>query len=133
MFLHLLNNEQKELFLDLAIKAAEANGVVEIEEKNLLKAFSIEMQIPSRYSTEKTTDDILNRLSKITNEKEKKILSFELIGIIFTDGTYDDEEKAFMTRISEHLNIPMNVIEKMINVLGEYKNVYEKICDIVLK
>lgn len=133
MFLHLLNNEQKELFLDLAIKAAEANGVVELEEKNLLKAFSIEMQIPSRYKTEKTTDEILAQLSKISNEREKKILSFELIGILLADGTYDDKEKVFITQISEQSNIPIDEIEKMINVIDEYKAVYNKICDIVLR
>lgn len=133
MFLHLLNNEQRELFLDLAIKATEANGVVEIEEKNMLKAFSIEMQIPFRYTTKKTTDEILSRLSDITTEKEKKILSFELIGILLADGIYDEEEKTFMIQISERANISMDVIEKMINVLDEYRNIFEKICDIVLK
>lgn len=133
MFLHLLNNEQRELFLDLAIKATEANGVVEIEEKNMLKAFSLEMQIPFRYTTKKTTDEILSRLSDITTEKEKKILAFELIGILLADGIYDEEEKTFMIQISERANISMDVIEKMINVLDEYRNIYEKICDIVLK
>lgn len=132
MFLNLLNNEQKELFLDLAIKAAEANGVVALEEKNMLKAFSIEMQIPARYRTEKKTDEILDSLTRITNYKEKKIISFELIGILFSDGTYDNQEREFMNQILERSEIQMEVIEKMISVLAEYKSIYEKMYDLVL-
>ena len=45
MFLYLINEKQKNLFLKLALKAAEANGVVELQEKNMLKAFSKEMGI----------------------------------------------------------------------------------------
>lgn len=47
MFLNLLNSRQKTLFLNLAIKAAEANDVVELAEKNMLKAYGIEMEIES--------------------------------------------------------------------------------------
>lgn len=36
MFLNSLSKKQKNLFMDLAIKAAEANGVVELAEKNML-------------------------------------------------------------------------------------------------
>ncbi len=133
MFLNLLNNNQKELFLDLAIKAAEANGVVEIEEKNMLKAFSIEMQIPARYETIKSIDEILDTLEKITAEKERRILTFELIGIIFADGQYDKREETFMSRISEKSGISMEQIQEMIEVLSEYEKVYDKICNVVLK
>lgn len=133
MFLNLLNNNQKELFLDLAIKAAEANGVVEIEEKNMLKAFSIEMQIPARYETIKSIDEILDTLEKITAEKERRILTFELIGIIFADGQYDKREETFMSRVSEKSGISMEKIQEMIEVLSEYEKVYDKICNVVLK
>ncbi len=133
MFLNLLNNNQKELFLDLAIKAAEANGVVEIEEKNMLKAFSIEMQIPARYETIKSTDEILDALEKITTDKERRILTFELIGIMFADGQYDKQEEAFMSRISERTGVSMGEIQEMIEVLSEYEKVYKKICNVVLK
>ena len=40
MFLNSLNNSQKSLFIELAIKAAESNGIVPIEEKNMLKGIS---------------------------------------------------------------------------------------------
>ena len=63
MFLNNLNNKQKKLFIQLAIKAAEANGIVELEEKNMLKSFAIEMNIPPVYNTENNLETILNEFS----------------------------------------------------------------------
>ena len=51
MFLNGLKNSQKSLFMALAIKAAESNGVVPLEQKNMLKAFAIEMGITPVYHT----------------------------------------------------------------------------------
>ena len=45
MFLRPLNNEQKELFLSLALAAASANNVLEDSERALLAAYADEMSI----------------------------------------------------------------------------------------
>ena len=56
MFLSNLNNNQKNLFIQLAIKAAESNGVVPIEQKNMLKAFAMEMNTSPVYKTDRDTE-----------------------------------------------------------------------------
>ncbi len=73
MFLNLLNKSQKRLFLELAVRATEANGVVEIEEKNMLKEFALEMQETPVYSTEKSTEDLLKLIKKDSSEKSLKM------------------------------------------------------------
>ncbi len=70
----------------MAIKAAESNGVVPIEQKNMLKAFAMEMSISPVYKTDRDTEEIINELIENSNEKELKIVLFEILGIIVSDS-----------------------------------------------
>ena len=132
MFLNNLNNKQKKLFIQLAIKAAEANGIVELEEKNMLKSFAIEMNIPPVYNTENNLETILNELVSISSEQELKIILFEILGIVVSDGVFDDDEKNIVKNIVERCKLDTNIVDEMLNTLYEYINVYKKIVSIVL-
>ncbi len=52
MFLGKLNEEEKKLFLNLAVKVAEANGIVAEAEKNMINQYCLEMGLSV---TQKTT------------------------------------------------------------------------------
>lgn len=132
MFLNNLNNKQKKLFIQLAIKAAEANGIVELEEKNMLKSFAIEMNIAPVYNTENNLETILNELVSISSEQELKIILFEILGIVVSDGVFDDDEKNIVKNIVERCKLDTNIVDEMLNALYEYINVYKKIVSIVL-
>lgn len=132
MFLNNLNNKQKKLFIQLAIKAAEANGIVELEEKNMLKSFAIEMNIPPVYNTENNLETILNELVSISSEQELKIILFEILEIVVSDGVFDDDEKNIVKNIVERCKLDTNIVDEMLNALYEYINVYKKIVSIVL-
>ena len=132
MFLNNLKNKQKKLFIQLAIKAAEANGIVELEEKNMLKSFAIEMNIPPVYNTENNLETILNELVSISSEQELKIILFEILGIVVSDGVFDDDEKNIVKNIVERCKLDTNIVDEMLNALYEYINVYKKIVSIVL-
>ena len=84
MFLNSLSKKQKNLFMDLAIKAAEANGVVELAEKNMLKAYGIEMEITPFYSSDCEIEMVLQEMKDISTESELKIVLFEILGILIS-------------------------------------------------
>lgn len=132
MFLNSLNNSQKSLFIQLAIKAAESNGVVPLEQKNMLKAFAIEMGITPVYHTERETEDIINEIIKISSEKELKVILFETLGIIVSDNVFDEKEKAFVKHVVEKCNMDTALIDKMVGLLNKYASVYQEIVDVVL-
>jgi len=132
MFLSRLNNEQKELFLELAMKAAEVNGIVELEEKNMLKCFAIEMNIAPIYGTDKRVEDIVNRIVDISSEKELRIILFEILGIIVSDSVFDESEQAFVNWLFEKCNIEYALAEQMLVLLTDYLKVYQKIVHVVL-
>ena len=132
MFLDILNNEEKELFLDLAIKAAEANGEVAKEEKEMLHAFAYEMKIKSRFTSTKSLADVLNVFKEKSSKRSMRIVAFELIGILFADSEFDDAEKAFLSDVTNVLEIPESIINEMLSEITDYSAIYKKICKTVL-
>lgn len=132
MFLNNLSNEQKTQFVELAIKAAESNGIVALEQKNMLKCFALEMNITPVYKTDRALEEILDNLVKISSEKELKIILFEILGIIISDSAFDDSEKEFVKYMVERCNMNLGLVDKMIELLNAYANVYQEIVDVVL-
>lgn len=127
MFLNLLNKSQKRLFLELAVRATEANGVVEIEEKNMLKEFALEMQETPVYSTEKSTEDLLKLIKKDSSEKSLKIVVFEILGIMYSDKVYDSEEKEFIDNMVKAFELPQDLPEKYNQLIVRYASLYKEI------
>lgn len=127
MFLNLLNKSQKRLFLELAVRATEANGVVEIEEKNMLKEFALEMQETPVYSTEKSTEDLLKLIKKDSSEKSLKIVVFEILGIMYSDKVYDSEEKELIDNMVKAFELPQDLPEKYNQLIVRYASLYKEI------
>ena len=133
MFLHTMTDKQKNLFMKLAIKAAEANGIVELEEKNMLKAYGIEMGIKPIYETDSNTEDIIAELNAICDDKTKRIIVFEVLGIMISDSEYDEEEKNFVNEMISAFSIPSDQKDEMLGVLKEYANVFKKISNLIFQ
>lgn len=132
MFLNNLKANQKDLFLQLAIRAAEVNGIVSIEEKNMLKAFSIEMNIAPVYKTEKNFEDIVEELNEISSECELRIVLFEILGILVSDSDFDEMEKKFISYIAGEFKIESATVDLMIKLLNDYASVYSNIVGVVM-
>lgn len=132
MFLNSLNNKQKALFSELAIKAAESNGIVALEQKDMLKCFALEMNITPVYHTNREVENIIDDIISISSEKDLKIILFEILGIIVSDTVFDEKEKAFVKNVVEKCNMNANLVDKMIELLFDYSKVYQDIVETVL-
>lgn len=132
MFLNSLSKKQKNLFMDLAIKAAEANGVVELAEKNMLKAYGIEMEITPFYSSDCEIEMVLQEMKDISTESELKIVLFEILGILISDEDFDNSEKEFLNKVRTSFDISQEKCDEMLRLLYDYSSVYQKIVAAVL-
>ncbi len=132
MFLNNLNDKQKKLFLTLAIKAADASGGISFEEKNMLKLFAMEMNIEPQYSSEDDLDEVINELFNCSTAKELQIVLFELLGIMYSDADYDEQEQQFVDRIAERFEIGSEKIKRMDEEISKYSSLYKEICGVVL-
>ena len=134
MFLNQLNDSQKNLFLELAIKAAEANGKVEEEEKDMINIFAKEMEIDPIFSTSKSIREITaDLIAASLSESQLRAISFEIAAIVFADSKYDDSEKQFMNELIEYLGIPYEKLEAIEDLLMQYGDIYTKICKCILE
>ena len=132
MFLNSLSKKQKNLFMDLAIKAAEANGGVELAEKNMLKAYGMEMEITPFYSSDCEIEMVLQEMKDVSTESELKIVLFEILGILISDEDFDDSEKEFLNKVRTSFDISQEKCDEMLRLLYDYSSVYQKIVAAVL-
>ena len=132
MFLQMLNKQQQELFYELAIKAAEADGIIASEEKNLLNLYAKEINVSPKYSTERVIGDVTNEIAICSNKVIKKIMIFEILGIMVSDSVYDLREKEFIKKLSSDLNISMKEIDKMLDYLSKYLAFYKEMYSFIL-
>ena len=132
MFLNSLSKKQKNLFMDLAIKAAEANGGVELAEKNMLKAYGMEMEITPFYSSDCEIEMVLQEMKDVSTESELKIVLFEILGILISDEDFDNSEKEFLNKVRTSFDISQEKCDEMLRLLYDYSSVYQKIVAAVL-
>lgn len=132
MFLNSLNDKQKQLFQKLAIKAAESNGVVEFEQKNMLKCFAIEMNIEPYYATDTSMDMLLDEIIANANEQVLRIFLFETLAIIISDSVFDEKEKEFVNMLISKFGISKEMSDEMLESLYEYLKIFNKINSLVL-
>ena len=85
MYLNLLNEEAKEVFLDLCINLAESDDDFCQKEKNLIDQFCQEMNIKHRYMAKLSLDKSLNRLNELCDERGKRAVTAEIIGLVIAD------------------------------------------------
>ena len=132
MFLDKLKDAQKELFLELAIKAADSSCGISKEERMMLEAFAKEMNIPVKYECEKTVKQITDALIKISNKKELRIIIFEIIGIMYSDSNYDETERKFVKDLQEMFSLDTELVKKMESTILQYTKLYIDIYDLVI-
>lgn len=127
MFLRPLNKKQKELFLELALKAAAANDVIEESEKALLAAYADEMGIEPISDNSLELDAILVGLKEISSVRELNQITFEIAGMMMSDLSYDDTEKEFMNNLASVWGISNEKINEMFECVNEYTDLIKKI------
>ena len=120
MFLNRLELIEKEAFVSLAVKAAEANGHVADEEYQMIEEYCKEMGIAFFDAKNvKSIEEVISIYSG-SSEQNKKVAVLEIIGLMFADGGYDDEEKAFVNKFAEGIGVSQDSVQKCEDALGKY-------------
>lgn len=128
MFLNVLKDQNKELFLELCLHLSNSDGVFADSEKEVLKAYCKEMEI-----TEKTDlsmrplENVVSILNNNANLVEKKIVIMELLALAYVDGIYDENEKEEMNIIISGLEFSENQVKEIIELLNKYINICDEI------
>lgn len=127
MLLNELTKNEKDAFVSLSIYVAKANGVFENEEKGMIEEYCKEMNLES-YDLEniKPIEEVFDIYSK-SDEKIKKIVFLEILGLVYADGTYDEKENSFLIEFAKKINLPEKDVAVLTEVILKYLDVLREI------
>lgn len=126
MFLNALQEENKELFLALCVHAARANGTFENDEEEMIYAYCREMSLIEHIPEDiDEVDNLIKIMKEKTSDIEKKIVVMELLG--FFDLDVVNDEKKFMTKVINGLNVKPKVVDSLTCLLKDYISAYKKL------
>lgn len=121
MFLNQLMKSNKEDFLRICVYASLANGVFAEEEKNMLFAYCREMDIKEEVpDTAEPFEILISRMQQNTTNKEKKIITLEILALMKTDGLYDEKEHSFMENLITGLGLSHGTLYQLDELLNRY-------------
>ena len=129
MFVNLFDQEEKEKFLELIYKMATCDGVYAEEEKELLNNYKIEFgidQIPDTLSVH----DLVQYFAEKTDDK-KKIVLFELYGMVLADDEIGKREKDMFEEIKKIFALNTEVYDKIEKAAVTLKEAYDAVYDAV--
>jgi len=127
MYLNKLNNEQKELFLDLSIHAAMSNDIFTDEEKVTVRQYCAEMNIPERYEAKLSIDEVIEKLSTISTKQEMRIVFMEITALVLSDNIFDEQEQAFVKKVAAAAQVTDEEKDRIVDTVQELYVVYGNI------
>lgn len=133
MYLNLLEEKSKKLFLKLAYNLASADGNYSDEEKMMIAEYCREMRIDYiQEETKESVNEIVTKLNSLCGSREKKIIVFEIIGLAMIDNYYDKNERKIIDKMIDTFELGTEFCDKCENVLNDYLSLQNRIEKLVI-
>ena len=131
MFVQVMEKEEREKFLELIYKIANIDGDYAAEEEELIDSYKAELELSDIKDTD-TIEEIIDYFS-LKSESIRKIVLFEVYGMINSDGKIDISEEKIFNLSQEKFGISEQQTKAIINVAEELQEVYDKVYDVLFQ
>lgn len=133
MYLAVLKNEEKELFLNMVYRIAVSDDDFSENEQNMIAGYCQEMQTSFNAGRmTKSIDEIISQINQISSVQTKRIIVFEAVGLAMADGNYDDNERRIIAGMEQKFGLDAGFANGCEAVLQEYIVFQNKINKLVL-
>ena len=122
MYLEMLTEKERKIFLDLAYQAMECDGEIAKEEMETIKSYEVECQLQGYKRTQRTEKECI-KLLKQSEMSHRRIVLLELTGIWSADNEWKDAELAMMDRLAAGLGIPVAVASRIRRWSREFREI----------
>lgn len=122
MYLEMLTETERKIFLDLAYMAMECDGEIAQGEMDTIKSYEGECQLPGYKRTQRTEKECIKLLKK-SEMSHRRIVLLELTGIWSADNEWKDAELAMMDRVAAGLGISATVASRIRRWSREFRGV----------
>jgi tellurite resistance protein len=125
MFLNLLNQEEKNNFIELVYKVANCDGNYTEDEEELLISYKSELGIVEIPDT-KTIEKLISYFAEET-EQIQKIVWFELYGMIMSDNVMSEEETRIIELVRSKFTISEDIISNIRDAAATLQKAYDNV------
>ena len=122
-----LNREEREKFFELIYKLASCDGVLREEEQELIEGCRRELDIRDNPDTG-SFENLADYFGRC-DDRVKKIVLFEVCGIILADNEVGENEQKAFDYLKEALAVDEQ--EEIISIAYDLKLIQDRIKDIV--
>ena len=129
MFANVMNQAEKEKFLELIYKIAHCDDEYSEEEEDLLNNYKIELGLQDVNDTD-TLEGLVNFFA-VKSPELKKIVFFELYGMIMADSKIEEKEAALIEMIEAAFGLPKSQYADIIAVADDLRKVYDHIYEVL--
>lgn len=127
MFLQVMNNEEKEKFLEFIYKIANIEGEYAEEEQELINSYKNELGVFEIHDTS-NIEKLIDYFSTKTVEM-KKIILFEMIGLINADDKVVKEEEELLNKVIASFGLDNEITDRIKSVAKKLQDVYDEVYD----
>ena len=130
MLLGKLNKDEQTIFMQLSNIIIKSDLEITGAEEKLFSEYESEMGKPFNGYLEKEFNliDVLSLTEKY-NEKVKKVIFFELLGLALCDGNFVNSEKNVIDKIRTSFGISMESQKDMIITIDKLMKLYKEISE----
>lgn len=131
MFLSQLSEKEKNAFISLSVHASNINGIFVEEEKVMIQEYCKEMGIPFFDADNAISMDEVVKVFKNSENSIKKIVLLETLGLLYSDGEFDDSEKGFINDYAMKIGLSDEDIERQTVAIKEYLEALKKVAEAI--
>lgn len=131
MFLGQLSEKEKNAFISLSIHASNSNGIFANEEKVMIQEYCKEMGIPFFNAENAIPMDEVVAVFAESELQIKKIVLLETLGLLYSDGEFDDTEKGFINEYAKKIGLTDEDVEKQTVAIKEYLEALKKVAEAI--
>lgn len=129
MFLQVMNQEEKEKFLELVYKVANIDGEYAEEEQEIVNSYKKELELETIADT-CNIEELVDFFSA-KNETLRKIILFEIIGLINADDKIEKSESYLLNTMIKKFEVSNEACNKIGKVAKKLQDVYDEIYDVL--
>lgn len=104
MLLFELSKEESKAFMRIVLEFVSIDNKVNREEKNIVAKYLSKLNL-SREEANNLTVEEAKEILKNSEDKIKKMIYFDLLGVALIDGDYETSEIDFLDEIANQFNI----------------------------
>lgn len=123
MFLNELNKNEAIAFVNLVSQFANIDNNFAKEEKEVIKDYLKELSLNKDEVGSESLEEVLSTL-KLSEDRIKRIMYFELVGLALVDDEYEERESDFLDNMAKELNISRSQRISIANFFYNHADIY---------